>query len=107
MIFEGPESKSGRAFEIAVPENLVPFFEYYLREVRPKFTGADQHNGSWASTKGGPLTANAIARVITERTREAFRHRSTRICSGTAPQRPSQSSSPAGVSRETFLGMPR
>ena len=26
----------------------------------------------WASTKGGPLTANAIARVITERTREAF-----------------------------------
>jgi len=72
MIFEGPESKSGRAFEITVPENLVPFFEYYLREVRPKFTGADRHNGVWASTKGGPLTANAIADVITERTREAF-----------------------------------
>ena len=72
MIFEGPESKSGRAFEITVPENLVPFFEYYLREVRPKFTGADRHNGVWASTKGGPLTANAIAHVITERTREAF-----------------------------------
>jgi hypothetical protein len=56
MIFEGPESKSGRAFEITVPENLVPFFEYYLREVRPKFTGADRHNGIWASTRGGPLT---------------------------------------------------
>ena len=27
---------------------------------------------SRASTKGGPLTANAIARVITERTRQAF-----------------------------------
>ncbi len=72
MVFEGPESKSGRAFEITVPENLVPFFEYYLREVRPKFTGADRHDGLWASTKGGPLTANAIARVITERTRQAF-----------------------------------
>jgi hypothetical protein len=46
--------------------NLVPSFEYYLREVRPKFSEADRHNGVWASTKGGPLTANAIARVITE-----------------------------------------
>jgi integrase/recombinase XerD len=72
MVFEGPESKSGRAFEITVPENLVPFFDYYLREVRPKFTGAGRHDGLWTNTKGGPLTANAIARVITERTRQAF-----------------------------------
>jgi len=71
-VFEGSESKSGRAFEITVPENVVPNLEYYLREVRPKFTGADRHDGVWASTKGGPLTANAIARVITERTRQAF-----------------------------------
>ena len=40
--------------------------------MRPKFTGADRHDGVWASTKGRPLTANAIARVITERTRDAF-----------------------------------
>ena len=72
MVFEGPESKSGRAFEITVPEKLVPCLKYYLREVRPKFTGADRHDGVWASTKGRPLTANAIARVITERTRDAF-----------------------------------
>src|SRR6266446_5207379 len=51
---------------------LVPCLKYYLREVRPKFTGADRHDGVWASTKGRPLTANAIARVITERTRDAF-----------------------------------
>jgi integrase/recombinase XerD len=55
-----------------VPEIVVPYFEYYVREVRPKFTGADRHDGVWASTKDGPLTANAIARVITERTRDAF-----------------------------------
>jgi integrase/recombinase XerD len=72
MVFEGLELKSGRAFEITVPENVVPYFKYYLREVRPKFTGADRHDGIWASTKGGPLTANAIARIITERTREAL-----------------------------------
>jgi integrase/recombinase XerD len=72
MVFDGPELKSGRPFETTVPEKVVPCFEYYLREVRPKFTGADRHDGVWASTKGGPLTANAIARVITERTRQAF-----------------------------------
>jgi integrase len=72
MVFEGPESKSGRAFEITVPENLAPCLKYYLGEVRPEFIGADRHDGVWASTKSRPLTPNAIARVITERTREAF-----------------------------------
>jgi len=45
MVFEGPESKSGRAFEITVPEKLVQSLEYYLQEIRPKFTGADRHDG--------------------------------------------------------------
>lgn len=72
MVFEGPESKSGRPFEITVPQNLVSSLMYYLQKVRPKFTGADRHDGLWASTKGRPLTPNAIARVITERTREAL-----------------------------------
>jgi integrase/recombinase XerD len=72
MVFEGPESKSGRPFEITVPENLTPRLQHYLQEVLPKFTAADPHDGVWASTKGGPLTANSIARIITERTRKAF-----------------------------------
>jgi integrase/recombinase XerD len=72
MVFEGSESKSGRPFETTVPQNLVPSLKYYLQEVRPKFAGADRHNGLWASTKGRPLTSNAIARIITERTRRAF-----------------------------------
>jgi integrase/recombinase XerD len=74
MVFDGPESKSGRPFELTVPGKLVSSLEYYLQAVRPKFNGADRHNGIWASTKGRPLTPNAIARIITERTREAFGH---------------------------------
>ena len=54
MVFDGPGIEIWTAFEITVPENVVPCFEYYLREVRPKFTGADRHDGVWASTKGGP-----------------------------------------------------
>lgn len=72
MIFEGPGSESGRPFEITVPEKLVPPLEYYLQEVRPKFTGADRNDRIWDSTKGRPLTPNAIARIITERSRDAF-----------------------------------
>jgi hypothetical protein len=48
MIFEGPGSESGRPFEITVPEKLVPPLEYYLQEVRPKFTGM---TGSWTAQK--------------------------------------------------------
>ena len=40
--------------------------------VRPKFTGADRNDRIWDSTKGRPLTPNAIARIITERNRDAF-----------------------------------
>jgi integrase/recombinase XerD len=72
MIFEGQETKSGRPFEASVPEWIVPFLERYLREVRPMFLNATQHDRLWASTKGGPLTNNAISRIITERTRAAF-----------------------------------
>jgi integrase len=77
MVFEDPELKSGRAFEITVPQALAPSLMHYLQEVRPKFTGADRHDGLWASTKGRPLTSNAIARIITERTGEALGQRVT------------------------------
>jgi len=72
MIFEGPETKSGRPFEASVPEWIVPFLERYLSEIRPIFLGANHHDGLWASTKGHPLTDKAISRVITDRTRDAF-----------------------------------
>jgi integrase len=72
MSFDGPETKPGRPLETSVPEWITPFLEGYLREARPKFLGATQHDGLWASTKGGPLTDKAIYRIITARTRAAF-----------------------------------
>ena len=72
IIFDGPETKSGRPFEVSIPEWITPFLERYLGEVRPAFFGATLHDGLWASTKGGPLTDQAIYRIITSRTRAAF-----------------------------------
>ena len=74
MIFDGSEVKSGRRFEITVSQPLVPYLETYLREVRPMFAGASEHVGLWASQARRPLTANAIARVISDRTRDAYGH---------------------------------
>jgi len=72
MVFDGPEAKSGRAFETTVPEKIVPFLERYLREVRPMFFGANRHDGLWAGLKGTPLTGQAIYGVVSARTRAAF-----------------------------------
>lgn len=72
VMFEGPETKSGRPLKASVPEWISPFLERYLREVRPMLLVANQHDGLWASTKGGPLTDKAIYRIITNRTRAAF-----------------------------------
>ena len=74
MIFDGPETKSRRPFEVSIPEWIAPFLERYLGEARPAFFGATLHDGLWASTKGGPLTDKAIYRIITGRTRAAFGH---------------------------------
>jgi integrase/recombinase XerD len=72
MVFEGPETKSGRPLEKTVPERIVPFLESYLRDVRPLFLGASRHEGLWAGTKGGPLKGKAIYGIFAARTRSAF-----------------------------------
>jgi integrase/recombinase XerD len=73
MVFDGSEVKSVRPFRTTVPRSLVPYLETYLREVRPQIPGADRHNALWAGV-AGPLTAGAIARIISDRTRAEFGH---------------------------------
>jgi integrase/recombinase XerD len=72
MVFEGPETKSGRPLEKTVPKRILPFLERYLGEVRPLFLGANRHAGLWAGTKGGPLKGQAIYGIVAARTRAAF-----------------------------------
>ena len=75
MLFDGSEVKSGRGFRTTVPKRIIPFLESYLLEVRPLFTGADRHDGLWPSwTCRRPLTGNALARIISDRTRAEFGH---------------------------------
>jgi integrase len=72
FIFQDSETKSERGFETSLPQWITPLLERYLREVRPMFLGANTHDGLWVSTKGGLLTGDAIYRIVTKRTRDAF-----------------------------------
>lgn len=72
LVFDRAETKSGRPLQITVPPRLLPFLERFLREVRPKFNGADEHDALWPSLKGKPLSVGAISRQVTARTRGAL-----------------------------------
>jgi integrase len=72
FLFQDSETKSERGFETSLPQWIAPLLERYLRDVRPLFSGANTHDGLWVSTKGGPLTGDAIYRIVTKRTRDAF-----------------------------------
>jgi integrase len=72
LIFDGSEMKSGRPFEIAIPRDVVPFLERFLREVRPMFIGAGDHDALWFSSKGCPLSLDWISSLIARRTEAAF-----------------------------------
>jgi hypothetical protein len=72
LIFDSSEMKSGRPFEIAIPPDVVPFLERFLREVRPMFLGAEDHDALWLSSKGCPLSLDSISRLVGKRTEAAF-----------------------------------
>lgn len=53
----GKETKTGQPQEFWMPDDLVPWFEHYLTDVRPRFPGADATAQLWVS-KDGPRLGN-------------------------------------------------
>jgi hypothetical protein len=72
LIFEGPEMKSGRPYQVTLPRQVTPFLEQYLAEVRPTFPGVKQHNALWVRAGGGPLLPETISKLIGDRTKAVF-----------------------------------
>jgi integrase len=68
LIYEGPEMKSGRPYQVTVPQEVIPFLEEFIADVRPTFPGAKQNNALWISARGRPLSAQVISRLIGDRT---------------------------------------
>jgi integrase/recombinase XerD len=72
LVFEGPEMKSGRPYQVTLPRQVIPFLERYLTEVRPTFPGVKRHNALWVGVRGDPLVPEAISRLIGDRTKAEF-----------------------------------
>jgi integrase/recombinase XerD len=66
------DTKSKREESFRVPEAIVPYFTHYLKVVRPRLVGCRNHDGLWASNKGGPLTACRIYDIALSRTFAKF-----------------------------------
>jgi hypothetical protein len=66
------DTKAGRAEDYVPHEVLVPYLNRYLLEVRPRFPGAETHDGLWASARGRPVSGECLYQIVRRRTEEAF-----------------------------------
>jgi len=69
---DASETKNHEPLDFSFPPAVVPYLERYLADVRPRFPGAEGHDGLWASTQGRPLCEGWVYEIICRRTREAF-----------------------------------
>jgi len=72
VLHDASETKNHEPLDFSVPHAVVPYLERYLTEVRPRFPGAEGHDGLWASTRGRPLSEDRVYKIICRRTQEAF-----------------------------------
>jgi len=66
------DTKGKRAESFRLPEQLLPYFQYYLKEIRPRLLGVSDHDGLWASCRGRPLIAGRIYDIARARTLAKF-----------------------------------
>jgi len=72
--FEAHETKTHTLLEHPLPDWLTPYIKRYLQEYRVLFPGAGDHDGLWASAKGGMLGSQAIYDRVSRHTQDAFGH---------------------------------
>jgi integrase/recombinase XerD len=72
MVLFPEDTKAKRAESLWLPEQLVPYFMHYLKVIRPRLVGANEHDGLWASYKGCPLSPGRIYDIVRARTKRKF-----------------------------------
>jgi integrase/recombinase XerD len=66
------DTKSKQAESFRVPDELLPYLQHHLEEIRPRLVGRDDHDGLWPSLKGCPLSAGRIYDIVRARTYAKF-----------------------------------
>ena len=67
-----PDTKARRGESFRVPEQLLAYFEHYLKEIRPVLIGGSAHDGFWASYRGAPMSAGRIYDMVRARVTGKF-----------------------------------
>jgi integrase/recombinase XerD len=67
-----PETKTNADIEFWLPSDLVPWFERYLHEIRPRFPDADSTDQLWLYEKGAALPRSFVYRRIVPLTEKLF-----------------------------------
>jgi integrase/recombinase XerD len=72
ILLHPADTKSRRAESFRVPEQLLPFFTRYLKEIRPMLLGDREDDGLWASYQEGALTGGRMYDIVRARTISKF-----------------------------------
>ncbi len=69
VVMRPEDVKNQEPLEFLFPEPLVDSLEFYLSEARPRFPGADRHDGLWATSFGTPMSGDALYDCVVRRTK--------------------------------------
>ena len=61
------DTKAKRAESFRLPDQILPSLLRYLKEIRPRLLGRNEHDGLWASYRGRPLIAGRIYDIVRAR----------------------------------------
>jgi integrase/recombinase XerD len=72
ILLHAADTKSKRSESFRVPDQLVPYFLRYLKELRPRLLRYQNHDGLWVSYRGRPLIEGRIYDIVRRETLKAF-----------------------------------
>ena len=72
ILLEADDTKSGRSDSVRFPKAIARHFRIYIDEIRPRFPGADAHDGLWASRQGRPLCDGQLYSIARKTVGRAF-----------------------------------
>src|SRR3984893_8936032 len=72
ILMHPSDLKRKRSESFRVPEQLLPYFMHYLKEIRPVLVGGSAYDGFWPSYRGPPLRADRLYAIARARIRARF-----------------------------------
>jgi integrase len=72
LLLHAVDTKSKRPDSCRIPDELLPYFHRYLKDMRPRLLRGQHHDGVWASYRGRPLAEGRIYDIVRRETANAF-----------------------------------